>query len=315
MHSIDYFLNEKNEKNQKNTQIQEIFKDHKLIFLGTGGGRFQCVTQHRHTGGIIYKFNGLQMHIDPGPGAIVYLNQLKINRFDTKYILITHPHTDHCNDCPVIIESVHHDLRNKKGTLIAPKTYLNELAGYYKNLLENIIEMRENKEVILEDIKNKYKTKIKGTKMVHGNTDGFGFIMEQTKFKTIKKKMDDNRANLETFSYRIAFTSDTEIYNGFLEVYRDVDILVANVLRPDNLYCRRHTSVDEIIPIIEKLQPKALIMTHFGFMMDSKKFGNNVPKQVAKIKRELDQYFKGENCVKVIGAQDNQIISIGKLLG
>lgn len=40
-----------------------------LVFLGSGGGRHNIRTQRRSTGGILYKFNGIQAHIDPGPGA------------------------------------------------------------------------------------------------------------------------------------------------------------------------------------------------------------------------------------------------------
>ena len=83
------------------------FSDHELIFLGTGGGRIHTATQHRRTGGIIYSFNGQQSHIDPGPGAIVYLNKMNIDRLKTKWIIVTHNHTDHQNDDTVIIESVH----------------------------------------------------------------------------------------------------------------------------------------------------------------------------------------------------------------
>ena len=46
-----------------------------LIILGSGGGRHHIRTQYRATGGILYKFNGSQTHIDPGPGALVRINQ------------------------------------------------------------------------------------------------------------------------------------------------------------------------------------------------------------------------------------------------
>jgi len=45
--------------------------DDELIILGSGGGRHHIRTQYRATGGFLYKFNGIQAHIDPGPGALV----------------------------------------------------------------------------------------------------------------------------------------------------------------------------------------------------------------------------------------------------
>ena len=46
-----------------------------LVILGSGGGRHHIRTQYRATGGILYKFNRIQAHIDPGPGAIIRISQ------------------------------------------------------------------------------------------------------------------------------------------------------------------------------------------------------------------------------------------------
>lgn len=271
------------------------FNDHELIFLGTGGGRVHCVNQYRRTGGIIYRFNGIQAHIDPGPGAIVYLNQkeLNIDRLKTKYVIVTHGHTDHCNDVPVIIESIHRKLTQKTGTLISTHDYILQLNQYYKDLLENIIEMQPNHVVQLDEF-----TKIRGTKIVHGEVAGFGIIFEQSSQKD------------PTIKYKIAFTSDTEIFPEYASQFNGVDILVANILRPDDKSCPRHTSVDQIIPEIKKIHPKALIMTHFGAFMDpnSAQEEDIVSRQADKIKKAMD--FS----IKVIGAQDNQRIRISDLL-
>lgn len=271
----------------------DFFGDHELTFLGTGGGRIHIVTQYRKTGGIIYSFNGTQVHIDPGPGAIVYLNQLKINRLKTKWIVVTHEHTDHSNDVPVIIESVHERLNIPAGTLISTEDYITHLPDYYKKILEKIITMTPGKSVQLTE-----QTKIKGTKTVHGESKGFGLIFEQTSPKDPEKK------------YKIAFTSDTEIFSEYSEVFKNVDVFVANVLRPNDRHCARHTAVDEIIPELKKIRPKVFIMTHFGAFMDSKLWsgGDMVPDQVKKIQIALG------NDVKVIGATDSLRLNIRDLL-
>ena len=36
--------------------------DDELVILGSGGGRHHIRTQHRATGGILYKFNGIQIY-------------------------------------------------------------------------------------------------------------------------------------------------------------------------------------------------------------------------------------------------------------
>ncbi|PIX31699.1 MBL fold metallo-hydrolase, partial [Candidatus Bathyarchaeota archaeon CG_4_8_14_3_um_filter_42_8] len=43
-----------------------------IIFLGTGGGRFATITQKRRTAGIRIISEGLNLHLDPGPGALVH---------------------------------------------------------------------------------------------------------------------------------------------------------------------------------------------------------------------------------------------------
>ncbi|MHA1392807.1 MAG: MBL fold metallo-hydrolase [Promethearchaeota archaeon] len=313
-----------------NSQRKNInaLNDHELIFLGTGGGRIHCVTQYRKTGGIIYKFSVpyeyyskenenqskiIQAHIDPGPGAIVYLNKMKIDRLKTKYIIVTHGHTDHMNDVPVIIESVHETLKKRKGTLIAPNSYLKDLPNYYKDLLLKIMPFKSHKAIQIEP-----NIIIQGTEIKHGNTEGFGIIFNHFKEKIENLEelnFTNNATTMEKMEiqnkilYKIAFTSDTEIFNGYIKQYKGVDILIANVLRPDSKYCPRHATIDEIIPAIKEIKPKAVILTHFGAFMDSIWSKQNlVPQQVEKVQQAVG------NSIKIIGAEDGQKISIKDLL-
>jgi len=228
------------------------FIDHELIFLGTGGGRVHSSTQHRKTGGIIYVFNSKQVHIDPGPGAIVYLNKMKIDRFKTKWVIVTHNHTDHQNDVPIIVESMHKSLSIPIGTLISTQDYILSLNVYYRNLLTEIIPFMAGKSVQLDT-----HTLLQATKVDHGSTEGFGLIFYQQDPAGLSK------------SYQIGFTSDTEIYNEFGETYKNLDILVANVLRPSNKVCRHHACVDELIPALKDAKPKVCVLTHFGALFDS----------------------------------------------
>lgn len=270
----------------------ESFFDHSLIFLGTGGGRVHSATQHRKTGGIIYTFNGKQAHIDPGPGAIVYLNQMKINRQKTKWIIVTHNHTDHQNDVPIIIESVHKTLSKPAGILISTEDYIESLNSFYKSLLIDILPMKPGKTEKLEE-----STYILGTKTVHGDIPGFGLIIQQL----------DKHNSSQT--YRIGFTSDTEIYPGFTEVYSELDILVANVLRPSDEVCPRHACVEDLIPALKLAKPKVCILTHFGAMFDPPWSNNNIiEKQIRYIQKSV-----GES-MKIIGAQDGMKIKITDLL-
>ncbi|MCK4778686.1 MAG: hypothetical protein KAT57_00800 [Candidatus Lokiarchaeota archaeon] len=263
-----------------------------LVILGSGGGRHHIRTQYRATGGIIYKFNGIQAHIDPGPGAIVRINQYKEDPTKTELFITTHVHIDHFNDLSAIIESsreILHD-RNynyyKKGTLITTTEVLKYISEYHLNMLENIVRFKAG---------NTYNYKgveIIGTKTVHSpKNEGFG----------IRFKLKD---------YSLAFTSDTAVYDGFSEEFSGVNILILNLLRPDSIVCKRHLCTDEVIPYLNKIDPplNSLIITHFGSYMDSPRSTKNyVPSQVKK-------FQESSNIKNIVASEDGLKISIKELL-
>ena len=245
--------------------------DDELVILGSGGGRHHIRTQYRATGGILYKFNGIQAHIDPGPGAIVRLNQYGEDPTKTELFIVTHAHLDHYNDLSAVIESSRENLHDKqynyfkKGTLITTKDVLHLVSDYHISMLEKVVLFRAREEY-------KYKgVELIGTKVVHSrNTEGFGI-----------------KFNLENYS--IAFTSDTMVFEGFSEQFNGINIMVLNLLRPDSITCKRHLCTDEVIPYLNDITPtpQTLIITHFGAYMDSPSSSMNyVSSQIKKLKEE-----------------------------
>lgn len=261
--------------------------DDELVILGSGGGRHHIRTQYRATGGILYKFNGIQAHIDPGPGAIVRINQYKEEPTKTELFIVTHMHIDHFNDLCAIIESSRERLHDKnydyfkKGTLITTEEALKFVPKYHQNMLETIVSFKAG------DVFNYKGAEIIGTKVIHSQVEGFGVIF-----------------NLK--DYAIAFSSDTRVFEGFSEQFSGVDILVLNLLRPDSVVCRRHLCTDEVIPYLNKIKPslKGLLITHFGSYMDSPFSPKNyIPSQIEKLK-------DNSNINKIIAAEDGAKIKI-----
>ncbi len=261
--------------------------DDELVILGSGGGRHHIRTQYRATGGILYKFNGIQAHIDPGPGAIVRINQYKEEPTKTELFIVTHMHIDHFNDLCAIIESSRERLHDKnydyfkKGTLITTEEALKFVPKYHQNMLETIVSFKAG------DVFNYKGAEIIGTKVIHSQVEGFGIIF-----------------NLK--DYAIAFSSDTRVFEGFSEQFSGVDILVLNLLRPDSVVCRRHLCTDEVIPYLNKIKPslKGLLITHFGSYMDSPFSPKNyIPSQIEKLK-------DNSNINKIIAAEDGAKIKI-----
>ena len=265
--------------------------DDELVILGSGGGRHHIRTQYRATGGILFKFNGNQAHIDPGPGAIVRINQYNEDPTKTNLFVVTHMHIDHFNDLCAMIEASRERLHDrnytyfKKGTLITTKDTLEFVPKYHQNMLETIVPFMAG------DTFNFKGVEIIGTKVKHSQNEGFGVIF---KFE----------------NYSIAFSSDTKVFEGFSEQFSGIDILVLNLLRPDSITCRRHVCTDEVIPYLNKITPtpKGLLISHFGSYMDSDFSPKNyIPSQLAKL--------RDETTIKtIVAAEDGSKIKISDFL-
>ncbi|MHA2182515.1 MAG: MBL fold metallo-hydrolase [Promethearchaeota archaeon] len=263
-----------------------------LVILGSGGGRHHIRTQHRATGGILFKFNGIQSHLDPGPGAIVRLNQYGEDPVKTDLFIVTHPHVDHYNDLSAVIESSRENLHDrdynyyKKGLLITTDRVIHLISEYHLQMVEKIITLKAG------DKFNYKKAEIVGTKVVHSpHNEGFGI-----------------RFNLENYS--LAYTSDTMVFDGFSEQFNGVNILILNLLRPDSVTCKRHVCTDEVIPYLNKINPplETLIISHFGSYMDGPRSQkNHVPSQVAKLQEKT-------KINRVIAAEDGLKLKIDNLL-
>jgi ribonuclease BN (tRNA processing enzyme) len=263
-----------------------------LVILGSGGGRHHIRTQHRATGGFLFKFKGRQAHIDPGPGAIVRLNQFEEDPVKTELFIVTHAHVDHYNDISAIIESSRKILHDKNydyykiGTLLTTSEVINLISDYHLNMLEKVVRFKAG------DAFKWNEVEIFGTKVVHSPVnEGFG----------IKLKLKE---------YSLAYTSDTKVFENFSNQYSGVNILILNLLRPDSVTCKRHVCTDEVIPYLNRITPplNSLIITHFGSYMDGPRSKTNfVPSQVKKLKEET-------NIKNVIAAEDGLKLEIGELL-
>jgi phosphoribosyl 1,2-cyclic phosphodiesterase len=96
----------------------------KVIFLGTGGGRMAVVKQLRRTGGFRIVSKSLDIHVDPGPGALVATHEAELDPLELDCVLVTHNHVDHFSDAMVMIEGMTHFTRKKRGIIIASKKSL-----------------------------------------------------------------------------------------------------------------------------------------------------------------------------------------------
>jgi phosphoribosyl 1,2-cyclic phosphodiesterase len=225
----------------------------KIIFLGSGGGRFNLIKQFRSTGGFLIYSKNLKLHVDPGPGAIFQLNKLGINPLKLDGLIITHNHIDHYLEAPLIIEAISQYAIKKRGFLITAKSLIknnendeNIISSYHQNKLEKILILEPEKELnVFVPSSNSY-FKIKGVPTMHEDKFGFGFV-------------------LSINNYTIAYTSDTQLLESeHPKFFANVDVLIANCLKPHKNNIPGHLDALAVEKLLIESKPKVCILTHLG---------------------------------------------------
>ena len=122
-----------------------------IIFLGTGGGRFATITQKRRTAGIRIISEGLNLHLDPGPGALVHSINEGLDPQKLNAVFVSHCHPDHYTDAEVLIEAMTRGMTRKRGVLAAAKSVLTgnnlrepSISKYHQQMPEQKIEAVPN---------------------------------------------------------------------------------------------------------------------------------------------------------------------------
>ncbi|WP_309493399.1 MBL fold metallo-hydrolase [Candidatus Hecatella orcuttiae] len=221
-----------------------------VFFLGTGGGRFATITQKRKTAGLRILSGRVNLHIDPGPGALVYSIQAGLDPRKVRAVLITHAHPDHCNDGEVMVEAMTGGAIKKQGYLVCAKSVLrgNEVCDpavsrYHQGLPREIAELSSGGRFEFEGVK------VQAVKAVHYDPDTVGF----------KVFLPGGES--------LGYTSDAEYFEGMGAEYQGVDLLILCTMRPRGSPLKWHMSVDDAVKVLEEAHPKQAVLTHFGMRM------------------------------------------------
>ena len=223
----------------------------KLIFLGTGGGRFSAINQRRMTGGFrIDNLGGKNYHVDPGPGALVRTYQFGLDPRNVDGVFVSHAHTDHYNDAEILIEAMTRGMTQNYGHILGSKSVLSGFDKWgpcissYHQSKSNVLELEAG------DVRYFDDCLIRATPTVHGDPMGIGFQIEYRDFK-------------------ISYTSDTTYFPELAEAHEGADIFISSVLRPGGKSFKGHLCSNTFIKLIKEIKPKLAIMTHLGLKMIS----------------------------------------------
>ena len=221
----------------------------KIIFLGTAGDSSVTGRQLRGSGGFVIQIGDFQMHVDPGPGALVRAKEFGINVRATSAILVSHNHLNHCNDVNALIDAMTLGGFDRKGVLIANPTVVlgsenvtPTLSSFHKNCLEHIIVLRAEQKAAIED------AEIHAIQTAHSESERLAF-------------------RIVTPHYRVGYTGDTAYTKDLARSLEGSEILILNVTYPGDTKTDNHLNRDGAIRIIEQVKPKLAVITHFGFAM------------------------------------------------
>ncbi len=120
-----------------------------IKFVGTAGARFVVAKQLRASGGLWLSVAGVNLYMDPGPGALVrcLASKPKLDPMKLDGILLSHKHLDHSGDINAMIEAMTEGGYRRRGVLFAPKDALEEdpvVFRYLRSYLEKIEVLQEN---------------------------------------------------------------------------------------------------------------------------------------------------------------------------
>lgn len=205
--------------------------------------------QLRASGGVWIAFQGVALHLDPGPGALVraLASRPSLDPATLSGVLLSHRHLDHANDVNIIIEAMTQGATKVRGHLFLPGDALEEepvVFRYLREHLEGIHVLREGGEYELHSLR--FATPLRH---VHGvETYGFKFFFPQG---------------------IVSFITDTQFTEKLFSAYEGSDVLIVHTLRleradhPDLL----HLSVPDVELLLRHLRPRLAILTHFGMTL------------------------------------------------
>lgn len=236
----------KDEERLRVTEGQGANRSSQLIFLGTGGARIVVFKQIRASGGIWMSLNGVQIHIDPGPGALVQMTSrpLRLDPTHLSAVVLTHKHLDHSADVNVMVEAMTEGGFSRRGILLAPADALDSdpvVFNYLRSYLDEIGVMQE------------------------GSCFKIGEVAVEASLRLLHP-VENYFLTFKGAGRTVSILSDTRYFPGLEEAPGLEDVLILYVV----LHERRevdHLCLEDARRIIRSRKPRLAVLTHFGMNM------------------------------------------------
>ncbi len=215
----------------------------RILFLGTAGDAVVMGKQHRRSGGIIFSYESIQFHINPGPGALVMAKMASLNLRENIAVIISRNDILSCNDVNAVISAMTVDGLDKRGVLLCPSSLLSEsgsqdsfLNKKYRDFLEKIITLENTKKIAISQIE------IDVIKQKH--SFGFKFI---------------------TPRFNLAFIPELLPSQELFEFLKSSDILILSMAEDGRSQENFKAVLNNAKKILEKSKPQLAILTGFTY--------------------------------------------------
>jgi phosphoribosyl 1,2-cyclic phosphodiesterase len=221
-----------------------------VLFLGTGGARFVVARQIRASGGMWMRFGPTQIHVDPGPGALVraVTHVPPCNPRELDAIVLSHKHLDHSGDVNAMIEAMTSGGFRKRGMLLAPRDALEGervVLPYARKFPERVVTLEPSSGPYRIGDVDMYTS----CRHMHGvDTYGPHFVYEGT---------------------TVSYLPCGRYVEGLAEDYaaHKPDVLIVNVLRFADAMDVDHFTWGDATRVVEHVRPKVAVFQHFGTKM------------------------------------------------
>ncbi len=253
----------------------------RVLFLGSGGARFVVARQLRASGGMWFHFGDTQVHVDPGPGALVralsHVPALDPRSLDA--IVLSHKHLDHAGDINAMIEAMTAGGFRRRGAVFAPRDTFEE-ASLLQPYAAAFVERCE----MLEPSRSDYhvgEVRLATSPFHHHSVETLGVYFEYRGLRV---------------AYHPCGRFDEAIVADYA-AHRP-DVLIVNVLRFEDTMQVDHLTWPQARSIVASVRPSLAIFQHFGTKM--------LEQEPARLAQELED----ELGLRAIAAYDGLEIDL-----
>lgn len=252
-----------------------------VLFLGSGGARFVVARQLRASGGMWLRFGTTQIHVDPGPGALVRaLSHVPpCNPRELDAIVLSHKHLDHSGDVNALIEAMTSGGFRRRGALLAPADAFDEehvVLPYAVRFVERVEHLAASS----------------GPYSV-GEVDIFTSLRHEHAVQTYG-------LHFVYDGLRVAYLPCGRYFDALAADYaaHHPDALLINVLRFRDQMNVDHLTWSDARRIVAEVRPKVAVFGHFG----TKMLEAEPPRLAEKLEDELG--------IRVIAAYDGLVLDL-----